>query len=309
MKFKALAGAILLAAFAVISFLYFDAKSLFRSFYILFSHPFWILAMFLFYGASFLLKAIAWRMYLQGKAKLLTCLHAIFYSLLVNHILPIKAGDIVRTGVAVYRSKDVSLDEAAHSVIIMRLLDMGVLCLFSFAGIWAFWGKAVLKYSIPSLTAGVLFVFAAIILIRKKVPQVFNKHLNLLKQGLFSVNGFFIFLLVAISWLLEASVLFSIMVLLGEGIGVWESVWVNSLTVGGQVFQVTPGGIATYEAVMSAGLSAVGMNWKLAYSAAVLSHAFKFLFSYLAGFWTVQATGLPVKKVTDWIKKKGGEYP
>ncbi len=86
----------------------------------------------------------------------------------------------------------------------------------------------------------------------------------------------------------------------------WQAVWVNSATVSGQVAQVAPGGLGTYESVMAFALAQLETPWGTAYTAAVLTHAFKFLFSYAAGALVL------VFSPSDWravrsIWKKGRE--
>ena len=63
----------------------------------------------------------------------LTCLLGVLYSLFVNHLLPIKAGDLVRMKIMSTRD-DISGEDAAHSVIILRLLDMIFLIGFTIIG-------------------------------------------------------------------------------------------------------------------------------------------------------------------------------
>ncbi|MGH2367753.1 MAG: lysylphosphatidylglycerol synthase domain-containing protein, partial [Chloroflexota bacterium] len=59
----------------------------------------------------------------------------------------------------------------------------------------------------------------------------------------------------------------------------------TAMTIALQTFQVTPGGIGLYETSMSAALVTFGVEPHTAISAAVLTHAIKFVYAY--------ATGLP----------------
>ena len=87
------------------------------------------------YGCSFILKAVAWRLYVgrEREDKLAGYVYALLISLLVNHVLPIKLGDLARTGVLA-RFARMRWDDALHSVAVMRLLDMASLLLIGSIG-------------------------------------------------------------------------------------------------------------------------------------------------------------------------------
>ena len=77
---------------------WFDSKEWLRDVGLLFHQPKWLVFMVIVYLASFLLKTAAWRIYAGQEVKFAVYFHAISYSLLVNHVLPIKVGDGVRAG-------------------------------------------------------------------------------------------------------------------------------------------------------------------------------------------------------------------
>jgi uncharacterized membrane protein YbhN (UPF0104 family) len=110
-----------------------------------------------------------------------------------------------------------------------------------------------------------------------------------------------IILLTAGSWVLEAFVLFGI----ARTLPFMQAIWINSITIAGQVFQLTPGGIGTYETVMTFALTAIGVPTADAYEWALLSHGFKFLFSYGAGMIVLLV--YPIQLASFLRQKQKGE--
>lgn len=269
--------------------------------------PLWLCAMFIIYGLAFVLRALAWKIYLGVKISFFTYLHALFYSLLVNHLLPIKAGDAVRVGI-IAKQKEVKWDEALHSVVIMRVLD--VLCLVILSGLGAFWlGIQISGFAFFSLLAFfIIGVVAVLYVLRRKWEHpLFQRHKQLMYSFICTSNSLFILSLILLSWVLEAVIIFGIAYTLFEPLSLMASVFVNSVTIAGQVFHWAPGGIGTYESVMSFSLLSTGWNMDNAYQAAVLSHGFKFVFSYLAGLYVLWVHPIRWRDIQVWRRKKREE--
>ncbi|WP_420491035.1 lysylphosphatidylglycerol synthase domain-containing protein, partial [Neobacillus drentensis] len=116
----------ILSFFFYLTFKYFDGEWILNGIKAIIQSPIILMTILTVYLLSFCLKALAWKVYLNGRPRFSTCLLGVLYSLFVNHLLPIKAGDLVRMKIMSNRD-DISGEDAAHSVIILRLLDM--LCL------------------------------------------------------------------------------------------------------------------------------------------------------------------------------------
>ncbi|PLR90090.1 lysylphosphatidylglycerol synthetase family protein [Bacillus canaveralius] len=302
-SFKKILAILLLLVFLMLTYYFFDWGYLSAGWKQLWHKPGIVIAVTTVYLLSFVLKAAAWKVYLNGRPRFTSCLLGLFYSLLVNHIIPVKAGDIVRAGVLPARDKHITAEEAIHSVIILRILDMACLSIIALAGIFVF----DVGYKIPYLL--LLFILisglTAFIYIKKKFPAIVDRHFLLLKQAFSGFNSLSIFLLTLTSWLLEAAVLFGTVFALGGKISIFEAVWINSITIAGQVFQMTPGGIASYEAIMSFALNLVGFSLKEGYTVALLTHGIKFLFSYLAGAASLMVFPVSLKIIKTLIKRRG----
>jgi glycosyltransferase AglD len=278
-----LAGAGLVLVFLWLTYRYFDGKALLRQLHLLFQRPDTLAWMLIIYGASFWLRALAWKSYVGKPISLIVYAKGIFFSLLINHIAPFKVGDIARVAVLA-KQKDVSVDEAVHSVAVMRLLDMLVLCLLSAWGMYAY------VHRFPAINATVIGVVGiigvcaiAVLLLRKSDVEWIRKHHHMIKSALRGRRGVYMVSMIALSWLCEAVVIYEMTNTLGMSLTFLESAWVNSITVSGQVFQIAPGGMGTYEAVMAFAITRIVPDWSGAYMAAIMTHAFKFVFSYLVG--------------------------
>ena len=281
-----LAGFVFVLIFAILTFRYFhigellnEGKRFFAS-----SLFWWTCAA---YGLAFLFRALAWKIYIYKPVRFSSCVQGVFISLFINHITPIKAGDILRTGILASKEKDISIDEAAHSVVVMRLIDMVVLLVFSATGL-LFLGMEIKAELSGGIAAGALcLIIIAVFSMKKYMPAFFLKHLTMVKHAVRQKNSLYILPLVIGSWILESFVLWNILKSMELSFAFVNSIWVNSLTVGGQVFQVTPGGISTYESVMTAALVLTGIGGNDAYTASLLSHSFKFIFSYISGLMLI----------------------
>lgn len=284
---KKFIGILFIFIFVLLSIRYFQPNELWsksRAFFV--GHPFLIVIVTIAYTLSFGFRALAWKLYLSSEVKFWNCLKGILFSLTVNHIAPFKIGDFVRIGYLAKQETNVTLDESAHSVVVLRVLDMLILLVFSFIGLIAYSKITPIHISVWLLPlCGLLFVF--IFLVWKWKPAFFTKHWQLFQKAMLSRNFISIFLLIFFSWCLEGAVIWGVTTALSEPIRFLQAVWVNSVTVGGQIFQVTPGGISTYESVMTFTLISIQYPTNIAYYVAIISHGYKFIFSYAMGILLV----------------------
>jgi glycosyltransferase AglD len=288
--------------FILLSVWFFDLSKIASALEKVLRRPDLVFYIILFYFLSFCLKAWAWRLYLLGRPAFLSCLLGILYSLFINHISPVKAGDLVRAGILSQREETIRFDEALHSVVILRILDILSLFLFTIIGLFLL----DMNFSIPIWTVIVILIGGGILLyfIRKKFTAFFGRQMSLLRNAFSGMNGLFITILTVLSWVLEAVVLFGTVLAISEELSFLQAIWINSLTVGGQVFQITPGGIANYEAIMTFALGMNGFPLNDAYTIAVMTHGIKFLFSYLGGAFCLYYYPVSNVRIKNWTKQK-----
>lgn len=294
---------ILITSFLVLTWFFLDAGSLIGEIKKLASRPFVLLLIFLSYFLAFLARGIAWKMYLKNRASLKTCMYGLFYSLLLNHILPVKAGDLARIGILKAREQRIPADEAFHSVIVLRLLDTAILFMMAFAGLAFLELPINAAVLIPFIAGGTMLIFILLMIFRK----FFIKHLYLLKSAFSGWHGISILALTLISWVLEAGVIYGVVQNGNNDFHFIQAVWVNSITVAGQIFQITPGGIASYEAVMTFALGAAGLGAEKAYSAAIITHGLKYIFTFIVGAAALAAYPVPIHLLKKWTRERGNE--
>lgn len=300
--FKLFPSIFVLAVFAFLTAHYFDENRLESSIKQLFRYPVLLGTVLAVYFLSFCLKAAAWQSYLKGKVRFSTCLIGILYSLLINHLSPVKAGDLVRVKIANIRESSLAQDEAFHSVVVLRLLDMGCLAAMAAAGLW------ILNVQLrPSLWLAAVFCFACLLVLlaaRRYAPEFLSKHIRLFKKAFAGKNGLFIVACTLLSWVLEAGILYGTTIMLKGEIAFLAAVFANSVTVAGQIFQITPGGIGNYESFLMFALAFFEFSGKESYTIAVVTHALKFLFSYLAGAFVFLLYPISFNTLKEWTKAR-----
>lgn len=260
---------------------HFNAQLLFDLMHTLVSQPWHASYMFIMYGLAFVLRAMAWKWYLP-QARFQTCIDGLFASLFINHIFPIKIGDAARIGICARRDR-ISFAIVAESVIVLRLLDLLVLFFFAFFGAVVYMHTVIRSAVIfPLVFGGIVMLFFVLRRIDLSWLQKHKQHWNMIWKSRRFVP---IVVAVVFSWICEAVVLFEMAKMVAFPLSFAQSLWVNSMTVGGQIFQMTPGGLATYEAVMAFALTRIHPYWEQAYALALVTHLFKFLFSYVVGLY------------------------
>ncbi|WP_102346196.1 lysylphosphatidylglycerol synthase transmembrane domain-containing protein [Bacillus sp. Marseille-P3661] len=265
--------------------------------------PFLLLVITLCYLLAFILRAIGWKLYLNNTISVRVYVSALFYSLFFNHLFPFKAGEVVRVGVMTHH-KEITLDQSIHSVFVMRLLDLCILGFFSAVG--AFWLGVYLDFSY-AIYSVITFVIGCVILIVLYCLKYsfLQKHFMLIKEIFQSSRGLVIFMLVMLSWVLESVVIYGVVQTSGHQMDLLQATWVNSLTVASSIFQFAPGGFASYESVMSFALVQFKVDWEQAFNLAIITHGYKYLFSYVSGLVAVLLFPIKWSVIKSWFKKKG----
>lgn len=302
-KIKFVIASALISAFLVLSYYFLDSERMLDEITRLTDSPNLLILIFISYFSAFLARGIAWRLYLKNKAGLLTCMYGLFYSLLLNHLLPVKAGDLARIGVLKAREPGISSQEAINSVVVLRALDTALLIIMATVGL-LFLDLPV--NGILLLTIAAVGVLMLVLLFFRFRPFI-NRHLKIMKEAFDGLQGLMIFALTFASWILEAGVIYGIVIHESSGFSLIEAVWVNSITVAGQIFQMTPGGIASYEAMMIFALKASGIAVEQAYSSAIITHGLKYIFTFIVGGAVLAVYPIPVSILKKWMKERGNE--
>ena len=253
------------------------------------------------YTGAFFLRAIAWRVLISNSVSTYRLLVSIQAGLLVNHLAPIKLGEIVRPVLAARYGLPIA--QAAATTGVARYLDFIALLLIA-----AVVGSAVsistggqLRLEGLALPAVVILgCGAALVVLRYStgfswLPNVLKARVDILQFELRRVSFRRVALAMAWtlpSWALEAGVILVAAKALGVELSVAAAVAVTAFTILFQVFHVTPGGIGLYEAAMTGALYAHGVPWEQGLALSVATHGLKFAYSYTVALaFTLTAFG------------------
>ncbi len=272
-----------IAMFIWMTVQHFNAQLLFDLMHTLVSQPWHASYMFIMYGLAFVLRAMAWKWYLP-QARFQTCIDGLFASLFINHIFRLKLAMLLALAYA--------QGEIASRLRLLPSLSLYYafsICLFYFL---CFFGAVVYMHTVirsavifPLVFGGIVMLFFVLRRIDLSWLQKHKQHWNMIWKSRRFVP---IVVAVVFSWICEAVVLFEMAKMVAFPLSFAQSLWVNSMTVGGQIFQMTPGGLATYEAVMAFALTRIHPYWEQAYALALVTHLFKFYFlmssDYMYGF-------------------------
>lgn len=248
-------------------------------------HPLGLLAAFGAYTLSFALRALSWRQLVRERVPLRVFFSLIMGALFLNHTAPAKAGDLARMYALTRRG--IVWERAVASVVLSRLVDL--LGLLAALGVsWALagvggWGR--FAYS------ALFVVGAAVVLLimsRLKPPLCFGvvgRYAERLRGALRETTGSALlrsFTFAAPAWVLEAGILLVVGRGFGLGLSLAQVVAATCFAVLVAAVPLAPGALGTYEAGMVAILLAFGVPAELAFTAAVTTHAMKFLYALAA---------------------------
>ena len=250
----------------------------------------WLLAVLVVaYTGAFLLRAIAWRVLSSGCTGIYQLFVSIQAGLLVNHLAPVKLGEIARPVLAVRYGMPMA--EAASTTAIARYLDFAALLAIAalVGAVVSLTTGAELWLEALALPAGVILACGgALIAMRQSrgfgvFPEFLRARLETLQQQLRQVSARRVThaaLWTLPSWVLEAAVILIAAQALGVELSITAAIAVTAFTILFQVFHVTPGGIGVYEAVMTGALYTHGVPWEQGLALAVATHGLKFAYSY-----------------------------
>lgn len=299
---------VLVAAFLILVYRYVDVEMLWNGVKTLAGSPVILIGMTAAYAAAFLLKALAWRLYLPQRPRLAVLWHGLMYSLLLNHVLPVKAGDAARVGV-LWRYGAADAGTALHSVAALRALDMAALLALAAAGAPLFLGGAA---ALPAYAYAVAFALAAAaaalaIPLAERLPHAaLRRHAAAARAALSGPRGAAIAALTLASWLLEGAVVLGAAAAVAPqaALTALEAVWATALTIAGGPAYTGPGGIGGYESTLSFALTRTGFTWADALTVAVVSHAYKFMFSYAAGLISWLLLPIRPSEWRGWLQRR-----
>jgi uncharacterized membrane protein YbhN (UPF0104 family) len=240
-----------------------------------------------FYTTAFVLRAFAWNAILPtpGTGEMFWILQT---SLFLNHILPVKAGEIARILLASRRGAD--LTDAATTTVTARLIDLGCLLVLA-STLFATTAPGIPgSIALPAVTLAL--IAATIIVLRQlrtgSVARALDsvRPVRLFREGLTRVRPVAAVQATAWtmgSWVLEGLAVYAVLRAAGCDVALEGAVAATAFTVLFQTFHFTPGGIGVYEASMATALSAYGVPFEEALGFALVTHGVKFAYALTLG--------------------------
>ncbi|MGE3285785.1 MAG: lysylphosphatidylglycerol synthase domain-containing protein [Pseudonocardia sp.] len=224
------------------------------------------------YAAAFGLRTAVWCRVLPG----LTAGQgwaALHVSLLGNHVLPLRLGEVLRV-TSVLRRTDLAARPVIASTVTLRGADLGaVLGLALLAAPGALAAAApVWTWVLAGLLAAGLCAAGAVWSVRLRRA---GAGVRLPGPGVLTA--------VVVAWLAEAAVVHEIARVAGFDIGFPGAVAVTAVTIAVQAVAVTPGGFGTYEAAATAVLAGLGVPPGPAFAIALTTHAVKTVYALAVG--------------------------
>ncbi len=229
------------------------------------------------YTAAFWLRALAWRLLMASPVSPAALFSILQAGLLLNHVLPMKAGEFSRPLLLVRRG--VPLAAAVTTTVVARALDVVALLVIAVVANGSLVAGAVKPVALAgaTLAAGVLLVVRMRHL--PSLPEAVRGRLVTALEALRAITSRPLaasMFLVLLSWTLEAGMLIAAARLLDLDLAVSAAVGVTAFTILFQVVHITPGGLGLYEASMTGILMLHGMPAHDALALAVLTHGLKF---------------------------------
>jgi glycosyltransferase AglD len=289
---RARVAAIVVGMLVLISVsLFLDATSIREALRYAAEHPLGLLATFGAYTGAFVLRAFAWQPFVPQSIPASRLFSLILAALFLNHVAPAKAGDLTRMyGIA---KQGVEGGRAVAGVILARLADL-VGLIVVLIGAWALAGGAEWGALIAPAGAVAAATLALWVLARARTLPPLGRLANpvaKLRSALRETSPGALgaaFLWAAPAWVLEAGILLYLARGLGLDLGLAGAVAATCFAVLITAVPLVPGGLGTYEAGMVFVLVSLGVPAELAFAAAVISHATKFLYAFAAAPFVVR---------------------
>lgn len=230
------------------------------------AEPLGLLAALGLYAAAFGLRAAAWCRMLPGLSggQSWAALHV---SLLGNHVLPFRLGEVLRV-TSVLRRTALPRSDVIASAVTLRTADLlavlGLAAVGAPALIGALWPVALLLGAVAA---------AAAWWVRRL--RATGSAVRLPGPGIAAAA--------TVAWLLEAAVMWAAADAVGVALSYPQAVVVTAATIAAQTLAVTPGGIGSYEAAATAALVAFGAAAGPALAVGIVAHALKTAYALVVG--------------------------
>ncbi|MFP3945463.1 MAG: flippase-like domain-containing protein [Archaeoglobaceae archaeon] len=249
------------------------------------------------YAFSFLIRGERFRYIISRlgvRVPLLFSSESVAISQTMNVVTPIRIGDVARA--YVFKIRDIPFTTSFSGIAVERIFDLIAVLLIAFIAITAI-GKqqffSTFTSSIPFYALLLLILIVAVVIIFSRMENIAGKILRDAGDVIKTRGSLVILLTSTIIWIVDIIVCHLIM--LSFGANVFPLV-VLAVTIANivKIIPITPGGIGTYEVVMT-GILSLGVNEGLAVTVSILDHALKNILTLILGFAALTVLNIRVK--------------
>jgi uncharacterized membrane protein YbhN (UPF0104 family) len=239
------------------------------------------------YAAAFGLRAWAWQATLPGLSagQSWAALHV---SLLGNHLLPLRLGEVLRV-TSVLRRTSLPARPVLASAATLRAADLLAVLALALLATPALGSGLAGAWLWPAATGVGLIVVAGLAWMRRLGRSGTGPELPTAA----------VWASVLAAWALESVVVWEIAAAAGAGISPTEAVAVTAVTIAVQAVAVTPGGFGSYEAAATVALVAFGIPAGTAFAIALSTHLVKTAYALAIG---LVALLLPAPSYWGWLR-------
>lgn len=207
----------------------------------------------------------------------------------VNVITPVRVGDFARA--YLFKTKDVPFTTSFSGLAVERVFDVLAIVIFSFYGIVAMSNTQYASFSFYALIliAGVIVVAAILSRMENILGKIMRDFKNLIKTKA-SIT-----ILVTSMLVWTSDILVTHFIMLSFGVSMLPLVVLAvSIANISKIIPLTPGGIGTYEVVMT-GILSLGVDRDLALTTSLIDHALKNIITLLLGVIALTALNVKLK--------------
>jgi uncharacterized membrane protein YbhN (UPF0104 family) len=213
-------------------------------------------------------------------------------SQMANVITPARVGDLAR--VYVFKLKDVPVSVSLSGLTVERVFDLFSVILLAFISIISMNSFKLITtplYAVILLAFIVLLIFA-LARMENIVGKIFKDAGRAIKRGFVVTTAVSL-----VIWLIDILVCYIILLAFG-----FSNVAIATLAVSisniVKAIPITPGGIGTYEAMMTGILSMGGISPDLAFTVGLIDHAIKNLITVALGCISLVSLNLKLRDIT-----------
>ncbi len=221
------------------------------------------------------------------------CVEGVAISQMANVVIPARVGDLAR--VYVFKMKDVPISRSLSGLAVERVFDLMVVTILAFVAVFAMESYRLVATPIYSavfliLILGVLFGLAKM---ENVLGRIARDARTVIRRGFGTVA-----ITTLAIWLIDSIVCY--LILSAFGISNFEVV-ILAVSVANIVkaIPITPGGLGTYEAVMTGILTTFGVGSGVAFATSLLDHTIKNLITVVLGGISLASLNLKLSEITE----------